>query len=195
MRTIFNILAAVTGIYSLLIFIRIIITWFDNSIRGKPVELLDRATEPYLDFWRRNFNLRIGFLDMSPIAAIAFLSLLQTLFSTFAFYGKVSIGSILAVIITSVWSAISFVLWFCVIILVLRLVGYVANADIYNPFWRIVDTISEPILYRINRIIFGKRITGLLKGIIISILALAAISIAGKLLVIFVSKLLLKLPV
>jgi YggT family protein len=195
MRSIFNFLAFATGLYSLLVFIRIILSWFGNSVSGKPVELINRATDPYLGFWRGKITLRIGNLDMSPIAAIAGLSILQNLFSALARYGKISIGNILAVVLSSVWSAVSFIIGFCLIIVILRLIGYLINANIYSPFWNIINTISEPILFRINRIISGKRITGYLSGIIISALALIVIWIGGAVIINIAANILSRLPV
>jgi YggT family protein len=195
MRLIFNFLAIITSLYLLLIFIKIILSWFGNTISGKPVELINRATDPYLDFWRGRLNLRIGNLDMSPIAAIAGLSILQNLFSTLARYGKISIGNILAVVLWSVWSAVSFIIGFCLVIVILRLIGYLISANIYSPFWGIINTISEPILYRINRIIFGKRIIGFLRGIIISALALIVIWIGGAVIINIAVNILSRLPV
>ncbi|MDR2257638.1 MAG: YggT family protein, partial [Treponema sp.] len=70
MRIIMNLLAGLTGLYTLLIFIRIMLTWFGNVRFGRPAEILGRITDPYLDWWRR-FPLRAGFLDLSPILGLA----------------------------------------------------------------------------------------------------------------------------
>jgi len=195
MRFIFSVLAGAAGIYSLLIFIRIIISWFGGFSGSKPVELLAGVTDPYLDWWRRNINLRIGLLDFSVVAAIAALSLVQNILYSLSSYQVLRLGSILAVILLSAWSVVFFILGFCLLIIVLRLVAYLANRDIYSPFWRVIDSLSQPVLYRLNRIIFGKRITGYLKGIIISCLLLAALMIAGNIAVHALAALLSSLPV
>jgi len=194
MRFVFSFLAAAVGIYSLLIFIRIIISWFSGNVTGKPVDLLSRITDPYLDWWRRTFNLRLGFLDLSAVAAIAFLSLVQSLLYSFSVIEKITVGHILAVVLMSVWPVVSFLLGFCIILILLRIFAYLSNRDIYSPFWRFIDALTQPLLYRTNRIIFGNRIPGYLKGIFASFLMLAAIWILGKLIIPQIAKIFASLP-
>ncbi|MDR3342451.1 MAG: YggT family protein [Treponema sp.] len=167
-----NILSALTGIYMLLIFIRIMLTWFSGANYGRPMEILTGITDPYLDWFRRFPALRAGFLDLSPIVAMAVLSLVNQIFSTLAQYGAISLGIILAMVLSALWSAISFILGFFLIILGLRLIAYLTNQDVYNSvFWKIVDTISQPVLYRIKRILFRRRLVNYLTGIITSMVA------------------------
>lgn len=195
MRFLMNILASLAGFYSLLIFIRVMLTWFSGAHYGKPVELLARITDPYLNWWRGIPGLRAGFLDLSPIAAMAVLSLAQSVFSTIARYGRISLGVILAISLSALWSAASFVLGFCLVILALRFIAYMTSRNIYSPFWRVIDTVSQPLLYRISRIIFGRRLVNYMTSIITAIAALAAVWAGGKFAVGFLAGLLLKLPV
>jgi YggT family protein len=179
-RTAMGLLAGFFGIYSLLIIIRIMLTWFSNVPSGKITGFLARITDPYLDWWRRRLSLRMGVLDFSPLAGIVALSVAQTLCSAVSRQGRISLGVILAVCLSAVWSAVSFLLIFCVIILVLRVIAYIGNMDTYgSPFWRVVNTISQPLLYRVNRIMFGKRIVGYKLGIISAIAAFIALWIGG----------------
>jgi YggT family protein len=53
--------------------------------------------------------------------------------------------------------------------------------DIYGrPFWRAVNAISQPLLYRVNRIIFGRRIVGYKLGIISALVVFIALWIGGR---------------
>jgi len=183
------------GIYSLLIIIRIMLTWFSNAPYGRPVLILASITDPYLDWWRRKLNLRVGALDLSPLIAMAALSVVQTICSTMARQGRISLGIILAVCLSALWSAAAFILGFCVIVLVLRFIGYMCNSNMYSTFWRIIDSISQPLQYRINRIIFGRRIVRFTTGIIASILALSAVWVIGGIIVHLLTGFLLRLPV
>ena len=200
LQVLFGFLAGLLGIYSLLIVIRIILTWFGSAQYGKsglpssPMIILSRITDPYLDWWRQNLNLRAGILDLSPVAAIAALSVLQTICSAIAAQGRISIGIIFAVCLSAIWSAVSFILGFCFIILVLRLVAYICNSNMYSPFWRVIDSISRPLLYRINRIIFGKRLVRFTTGIAVSIAVLAALWIVGRIIIRLLTGLLLRMP-
>ena len=195
MRLIFGILASAAGIYSLLLFIRIILSWFGGFSGSRPVDLLAGITDPYLDWWRSHLNLRIGFLDFSAVAAIVAVSLAQTIFNSLANSGIIRLGNILAIVFFSIWSVVFFILGFCLVILILRLIAYLTNRNTYSPFWRVIDSISQPLLYRLNRIIFGKRITGYLKGIILSSLLLVALMIVGNITVPVLAALLSRLPV
>ncbi|MDR0759961.1 MAG: YggT family protein [Treponema sp.] len=166
-----NILGSLTSLYMLLIFVRIMLTWFSGARYGKPVELLCRITDPYLD-WFRRFPLRFGMLDLSPILALAVLSVANNVFGTLGQYGRISLGIILAMLLSALWSAASFIIGFFIVILVLRLIAYLTSRDVYRSFWGIIDTLSQPVLYRINRIIFRDRLVNYLSALITAILVL-----------------------
>jgi YggT family protein len=110
---------------------------------------------------------------------MAALSILQTFCTRIAVFGRISLGVFLSVCLSALWSAVSFILGFLLLVLILRLVAFFARSNIYSPFWSIINKISQPILYRINRIIFGKRIVRFETSIIVSIVALAALMAGG----------------
>jgi YggT family protein len=178
MRALFNMLSALTNLYMLAISVRIILTWFSGNSYGRPVEILSRITDPYLNWFRRFPVFRVGFLDLSPIVAIAVLSVLNNVLQNLAHYGAIRLGIILAMIVSSLWSAVSFIIGFFIVVLGLRLFAFLTNRNIYGTFWRIIDTISRPILYRINRILFHGRIVHYRTGII-SAIAVLAVLMAG----------------
>jgi YggT family protein len=177
-----NILATLTGLYMLLIFVRIMLTWFSASQYGRPIEILGRITDPYLLWWRNHLRLRAGVLDLSPIAGMAALSVAYTIFSAIARSGSIHIGTILAIILSAFWSAASFVLGFFIVVLILRFIAYMTNRNIYGTFWHLVDVISQPVLYRIIHFFFRNRILNYLSGIIFSVFVLLVLYAAGKIL-------------
>jgi YggT family protein len=179
----------------LILLVRILLTWFSGVSYSRPVEVLSRITDPYLDWFRRFPVLRIGRLDLSPVAALAVLSVANRTFAILARYGTISLGIILAMFLQALWSAVSFILGFSILILILRLIAYLTSRNTYSPFWRIIDTISQPLLFRINRILFGDRIVHYRTGLIAALLVLgAAMMVLGVLVGIFVG-LLGRLPV
>jgi len=194
MQIIFGILSALLGLYSLLLFIRIILTWFSGGQFGGPVEILARITDPYLDWWRRRVNLRAGYMDLSPIVAIAALSVAQTICSLISQTGRITIGLMLAVCLSALWSAVSFIMGFCLVVLILRLIAYLINANMFGVFWRVIDSISKPIQYRLSRIIFRNRLVHFTTSIIVSILVLTALWIAGGIVIQIISGILFRLP-
>jgi YggT family protein len=171
MRAFMNILGGLTSLYMLLIFVRIMLTWFSGVRYGTPVDLLCRITDPYLN-WFRRFPLRFGMLDLSPILALTVLSMANNVFSTLGLYGHITPGIILAMAVSLIWSAAAFILGFFIIVLAFRLIAYLTNRDVYRSFWGIIDTLSQPVLYRINRIIFRNRLVNYLTGLIVSIAVL-----------------------
>ena len=183
MSMVFTFLAAVTGVYSTLILIRILLSWFSDKFKGKPVEILKSITDPYIDFWRRTVKFRIGMMDFSIVIAIVSLSFLQNVFRMISMTGRITIGSLLSVVIMSLWSIASFLIGFCLIVIILRIIAYLTSRDMYKPFWSAIDSISKPILYRFNRFIYGKKTGDYLKGMILTCLILLAAIIVGRIII------------
>ena len=172
-----NVLGGALAFYTILIFIRVILSWFPGERYGRAADLLCRVTDPYLDWFRRFSFLRVANLDLSAIVAIAALSLANTIFMTLARHGRITLGIILSALCSVIWSALSFVMNFFIVVLALRLAAYLTNRDVCHGFWRIVDQVSAPVLYRINRIVFGRRLVRYMTGIIVSLGALLILRI------------------
>jgi YggT family protein len=190
------VLSGALNIFSILIFIRIVLSWFDGSVNfGRPFDIICGITDPYLNYFRRFTGLRAGNIDLSPIAALAVLSIVNSVVSTIARSGRISLGIIFAICLGAVWSAASFIIGFFTIILVLRLVAYLLSANTYAPFWRIIDAIAAPVQFRINRIIFKNRIVKYLTGLIVSIAVFVLLWAALGLITGLLQKLFIGLPV
>ena len=187
-------LSSVIGIYMMIVFARIILSWFSWMGGGRLQEILAKLTDPYLN-WFRRFPLRIGFLDLSPILALAVLSFVNRLFLTFAQHQTISLGIVLMMIVQMAWGVVSFILGFLIIIIALRLVAYLARFNMYNPFWRIVGAIHQPVAYKINRILFKDRIVAFTSSCLISVACLAGIFLVLRFLVIVLSGALAGLPI
>lgn len=165
-----NILSGALNIFSILIFIRIFLSWFDRSVYfGRPFDILCGITDPYLNYFRRFTGLRAGSIDLSPIVALAVLSVVNSIVSTVIHFERISLGIVFAICLSAFWSAASFIIGFLTIVLVLRLVAYLVSANTYAAFWRIIDAIASPIQFRINRILFKNRIVNYLTGLIAAI--------------------------
>jgi YggT family protein len=192
MRQIMSVLSTLTSLYILVITARIIMTWFSGNIRVP--EILSRITDPYLN-WFRGLGLRVGYLDLSPVVGVAVLSILNQVFTTMARFGAITLGIILAMILQALWSILSFFIILISIVLILRLIAYLCNLNIYGTFWRIVDTVSQPILYRINRLFFRGRIINFLAGLILSAAVMAVLYLVCRFIIILLSGFLIGLPV
>jgi len=183
------------NIYMMVIFIRIMLTWFSWTGSSALLDALARMTDPYLNWFRRFTFLRMGTLDLSPIAALGVLSLVNRVFSSLALYGHISVGIILAMILQIAWGIVSFILGFLIIILILRLICHLMRKNPHGTaFWRIIDSISQPVLYRINRLFFKDRIAQYGTGLIISILSLGVAYLVIRIIVSFMTGMMARLP-
>jgi YggT family protein len=174
MQLVMWIVGSALSVYSILIFIRIMLSWWSGVTFGRVYEFLKDITDPYLLWFRRFRFLRLGNIDLSPIAALAVLAIANNLALVMGNSGRITLGFVFALALQVVWSAVSFVLGFFAVIIGLRLLAYVIRANIYRPFWQIVGSISEPVLYRINRIIF-RRPVSFVRSMVIAIAVLAGL--------------------
>ena len=134
-------------------------------------------------------------MDLSPIIAISALSVVQRIFSTLAVHGTITLGLVGAIVITAIWSIVSFLLGMCVIVLVVRLIGYLMNKEMYGTFWHIVDSISRPLMFRISRLVFRNSSVSFVTGIVVSILLLGAVWLLGRILIATITGMLIAGPV
>ncbi len=72
-------------IYSYMIIIRVLLTWFPNiNWLAPPFSVLSQLTDPYLKVFRSIIPPLGGTIDISPILAILLLQLLRGLLSSVA---------------------------------------------------------------------------------------------------------------
>jgi YggT family protein len=189
-----TLLGTVTSVYMIVIFIRILLTWFSGVKYGRVYDLLCGITDPYLDWFRRFRFLRVGSMDLSPLVALALLSVVNEIFMTLGRYGRITVGIVLYMLLSAVWSVASFLLVFFIIVLTIRLIAYLTNRNVYSGFWRIIDMLSQPVLYRINRVLFRKRLVHYMTGILSSLGALLILRLGLGLLARMVMRTVAQLP-
>ncbi|MBS4198880.1 YggT family protein [Bacillus sp. FJAT-49732] len=74
MNMILNIIGSAIGIYSWILIIYILMSWFPNSRETSIGQLFAKVCEPYLEPFRRIVP-PIGMIDISPLAAFFVLKL------------------------------------------------------------------------------------------------------------------------
>lgn len=194
MATLMRLLGAFTTIYMILIFLRIMLTWFDAGRMGTSFSVLSRITDPYLDWFRRFPALRTASMDFSPVAALAVLSIVNNVFLTIGMYGRITVGILLSMVLSSLWSAAAFVLTFFIIVLALRWLSYTLGRNSVLPLWRAVDALSKPLLYRINRFIYRDRLVDYRTALVTAAAVLLAARVLLGIAVGILSRLLGRLP-
>ena len=195
MAQLMGFLGILVSFYMMIIFIRIVLTWFTGLSSGGLVDMLAKITDPYLNWFRRFPILKVGNLDLSPVAALGVLSVVNRIFGTLAVYKTITIGLILAMVLQVFWGLVSFFLGFLIFILILRLVAHLIQLNTTGPFWRIIDTISQPVVFRINRIILKDRLLSYTNSVLLSIAGMGLCYLVLKFLVSFFFKMLVKLPI
>ena len=84
--TILQILAQTLQIYSLVLIVRVLLSWFPNLDWGNPVlSTVSSITDPYLNAFR-GLIPPLGGIDLSAILAFVALNLLQKLLLNASFY-------------------------------------------------------------------------------------------------------------
>ena len=178
----------------LLLFVRILLTWFSGISLGKPQEILKRITDPYLNIFRRLSFLKNNRVDFSPIAAVISLVIVLNIVNRLRVYGEITLGVILALIVSAVWSAASFILGFFIILIAIRFVTVLIGHTTFSPLWQTIDLMVNPILAYLQRVVFRERKMSYKYGLGLGILILLAVSICGRLLINVVVGLLQRLP-
>jgi YggT family protein len=194
-QQIFRFVGTVISLYMMVILIRIIFTWFRGIHTGRAEQFLASLTDPYLNWFRRNVPVRFGALDFSPVVGILFLGLLNTVSNQLAFAGSITLSFVLAVLISAVWSAVSFFLTLFLIVAVIRLVGMIANLDHGGRFWIVVEQIINPVLQTTVRPFLRGRFTNYRDSLLIFIGILLGILILGRIGIGFLVRLVGLIPI
>ena len=97
-------LARLISLYSFLIWLRIILSWFSPYPReGSLTWYFSKIIDPYLNLFRSQ-KFVIGYIDFSPLFAIAVLSVAQSLLTIFASFGTLRLSLVLMVLLNAFWS-------------------------------------------------------------------------------------------
>ncbi|MFA7565820.1 MAG: YggT family protein [Alkalispirochaeta sp.] len=194
-QQVFRFLGTVISLYMMVILIRIIFTWFRGVHTGRAEQFLASITDPYLNWFRHHIPVRFGALDFSPVVGILVLGLFNTVANQIAFSGSITLGFVLAVIITALWSAFSFFLTLFLVVGIIRLVGMLANIDQGGRFWIVIEQIINPVLQATVRPFLRGRFTNYRDSLLIFIGVLVAVLILGRLGVGFLARVIGSMPI
>ncbi|WP_028974907.1 YggT family protein [Spirochaeta cellobiosiphila] len=149
--TTLNILRALISAYSVLLVIRIFLTWFGDFAQGGPIDFLGKITDPYLNIFRRIPWLRIGVFDMSPVIGLLILSMTGSLLNAIIYTGKFTLGIVLSILLSGIWSVAQFLFQFLLIVTLIRLVS-IHFFQSNHPIWMNLDRFFYPIVDKINKL-------------------------------------------
>lgn len=133
-------------VYLMILSIRIILTWVKGSFQGKAGELLKQATDPYLEIFSRITFLKQGMFDFTPLAAILVLVVALDLVNGLLVYGRITIGLVLASIISALWGGLSFILLLFLVLGVVQIVSALFSGNSESPLLRMINLMFQPII-------------------------------------------------
>ncbi len=173
-----RLMGAVVTIYMILCSVRIFLTWAPNLDQGRLSPILGSIVDPYLKYFSRFPGLRTGRFDFSPIVALSILSVANNLFATLAYTGRISVGIVLSFVINAAWSALSFLLSFVSAGILIRIIIFFTRWNSLHPISLILDAMLNPVLHRINAVIYRGRIIDYMQGLLTGFIVLVVLKAA-----------------
>lgn len=191
---IFSLLAAAISLYTMMCFVRIILTWIPSLNYSKFGHFMATLCDPYMNYFRRFRFLRLGNIDFSPILSLGLLVAVSNIFSNIARTGRLGVGYILASTVSMAWSIVASLIGFLIILLIIRLVALFLGKG-GGSFWYSLDSTLNPIVYKIAGIFRGQNTFMTQKtAYIITIVALFVVRLIGSILFSIIVRLLTGLP-
>lgn len=194
---VFSVLASAISIYSILCFIRIMLTWFPGAEYSKFGQLLSQMCDPYLNIFRRFRFLRFSSFDFTPAIALCVLMAAQSFCAGLATGAGLRISSIIAMVIMLAGNIVSSILGFFAVILIIRLIAYIIVGDGQSSYtiWTAVDRAISPIIFRIAGSVFKNQSISFVKALIVSIIAILIFTVLFSYLIRYLGALISMIPV
>mgnify|MGYP003312595474 CR=1 FL=1 len=191
---IFSLLAAAISLYTMMCFVRIILTWIPSLNYSKFGHFMATLCDPYMNYFRRFRFLRLGNIDFSPILSLGLLVAVSNILSNIAMTGRLGVGYLLASVVSVLWSLISSVIGFLIILLIIRLVALFLSKG-GNSLWYSLDSTLNPVVYKLAGIFRGRNTFMTQKtAYIITIVALFIARLVGGILFSVIVTLLMRIP-
>ncbi|NCC64386.1 MAG: YggT family protein [Spirochaetia bacterium] len=159
--TLASVLASLLSFYSLLIWLRIVLTWIriPGQTQENPLSYyLGKIVDPYLSLFRSVSSLRKSHFDLTPLLALAALSVVQSMLRLFGAYGRLTVGMVFALVLQTLWSyLVSPIFWFLIILLGFRLYFCYKRSPRTISYITMLDSLIGPVMNMIQRIFYPKK--------------------------------------
>jgi len=176
---IFSVLASVASIYTILCFVRVMLSWFPGAEYSKFGQILTQMCDPYLNIFRRFRFLRFSSFDFTPAIALCVLMALQVFFTSLATGRGFRLSTILSMLVMLVGNIFTSILFFIAVILIVRLVAYLIVGDGQGSYtiWTVVDRTISPLIFRISGLFTRGRPCSFVKALVISLITIIIFSV------------------
>lgn len=148
----FQLLASVISLYTMLCFVRVLLTWIPGAQYSTFGRILSSLCDPYLNLFRGLRFLRMGMFDLSPAVALCVLIAASSILGNLAAARSFTLGGLLAIVLYLVWSVVSSILGFLILLLIVRLIVLLMRKDGYGSIWDSLDRTLNPIVFRMTSI-------------------------------------------
>ena len=142
------------SLYMIIVVVRALLSWVNPDPHNPFVIFLRRATDPALYFIRRNIPLPRTAVDVSPLILLIGLMLVDTFIEltlqNLRLHLPVNVArNMLYAVVIALLSILRIYMF---IIIIRALISWV-NPDPYNFLVRAINDITEPVLYKVRRML------------------------------------------
>lgn len=195
LRTLFHILASVISLYSLLCFIRIILTWIPSLAYSKVGHILASLCDPYLNLFRGIRWLRLGSFDLSPAVGLCLLGLFGFIFSGLANAQVITVGLIASLAVSLLWNIVHSLLILVILIMAIRLIAiFVQKTEYSGGIFSQLDASIGPLVSRISHTFTGGRRIAYKWQLVTGIVVFFVIDLVGNIVFTFLAQKIAMLP-
>ena len=167
--------SAVLGIYSTVIFLRIIVSWIvlvknrggwsvnyrenqSGSILDSLDSILGKICDPYLGIFRNVKSLRRSVVDLTPFLALVVLNLVRSVLSLFARSADITVWVVVAIFVQGLWeSFFSFLLIILLVILIVRFFVGRSQSPEANNVINVIDPILDGPVGRVYKMFYRRK--------------------------------------
>ncbi len=189
-------IARLLEVYSFVIWIRILMSWIVPYPQpGSFSYYLALLVDPFLNMFRSK-NFRVGMLDFSPLIAIGLLTVVQSVFSIYGYYGRITLALIVQLFINAFWSyGISIFFTISLILIVLMLIAsFMRTGQFKYAMSALGNNTFGSLKSWIQRTFFKKRILTETTMNIVVLVIFAVLYFASKELFMLLMRLAAKIP-
>lgn len=141
-------------LYMMIVVVRALLSWIQPDPFHPFVRFLRRSTDPALYFIRRNIPLPRTGIDLSPIILLIGLMLVDTFIELTLQNLRLNlpVNAARNLLYAVVLAVLSILRIYMFIIIIRAIISWV-NPDPYNFLVRAICDITEPVLYRVRRLL------------------------------------------
>ncbi len=191
---ILRVVSLLISLYTLILFIRVIMTWIPSLEYSKFGKILAEICDPYLNLFKKARFLRTGPLDFTPILAIGVLVIISSILQSIVTSQRVSVGVLIGSVISLCWSVIHAVLVVLIIVIFIRLIVSIFDKDSSSGIWSQLDNMISPVAYRLTNMVFPHKYIKYQTVLIVALVALIISHIVLEIIFGAIATFFIKLP-